>query len=330
MSRRLSQMEIFFGNAAYLAGQTVKGEVRFQVPQSIKLAEVQVRLQGESKTSWVNKTSDNIFDSVEPHLNHAHSLDHYLDQVGDGEMLPQGSHVIPFQFHLPVDLPSSFEGEFGHVRYACHISAQLALEACLPSTSKKIIGVDKPLKIVALTPLSVLGAGLGPVSIDESFEIVKCFGAGSKISASLAVPRRAFMAGEKIPVTVSVHAGKNRRSKLNRAQVNLIQEVHFRSVSFFQTAADLKTQIRVLDSAQVAVTASASDPGKSQKNGCASSQVFVSLPADALPTTLVNPSTLITINYCLRLDLGRPGCELSLPIGVASLNDMPGPAEQPL
>ena len=32
--------------------------------------------------------------------------------------LSSGEHYIPFTFDLPMDLPCSFEGQYGHVRYA--------------------------------------------------------------------------------------------------------------------------------------------------------------------------------------------------------------------
>jgi hypothetical protein len=35
------------------------------------------------------------------------------------KILPAGVHEIPFEFTLPKSLPSSFEGDFGYVRYTC-------------------------------------------------------------------------------------------------------------------------------------------------------------------------------------------------------------------
>jgi hypothetical protein len=34
-----------------------------------------------------------------------------------GPLLQAGQHTFPFSFILPHNLPSSFEGQFGHVRY---------------------------------------------------------------------------------------------------------------------------------------------------------------------------------------------------------------------
>ncbi len=33
-------------------------------------------------------------------------------------MHPQGQHEYPFTFHLPQNLPTSFEGQYGYVRYS--------------------------------------------------------------------------------------------------------------------------------------------------------------------------------------------------------------------
>lgn len=37
--------------------------------------------------------------------------------LGHGEKLPSGQHNFPFQFMLPPTLPSSFEHQYGQVRY---------------------------------------------------------------------------------------------------------------------------------------------------------------------------------------------------------------------
>ncbi len=39
---------------------------------------------------------------------------------GDAEMHPAGVHPYNFSFNLPQGLPSSFEGEYGYVRYECN------------------------------------------------------------------------------------------------------------------------------------------------------------------------------------------------------------------
>lgn len=41
--------------------------------------------------------------------------------TADEMVLPEGEHCFPFSTVLPPKLPSSFEGEFGHIRYTVKV-----------------------------------------------------------------------------------------------------------------------------------------------------------------------------------------------------------------
>jgi len=41
--------------------------------------------------------------------------------LGSDQTLSAGEHVYPFNYVLPVNLPSSFEGDYGHVRYSVKV-----------------------------------------------------------------------------------------------------------------------------------------------------------------------------------------------------------------
>lgn len=55
--------------------------------------------------------NDHVFINFSIHLDAGHG------QGGDNSILPAGSYSYPFQFKLPTNLPSSFEGVIGYVRY---------------------------------------------------------------------------------------------------------------------------------------------------------------------------------------------------------------------
>lgn len=106
----------------YSAGEAVTGSVYLSISakHSIKIKDLTVTLAGEGKTSWVNKVSDNIYDSTEPYLNMKQTFKNILDTLVDEKgHLAAGFHRFPFKFALPYSLPSSYEGEFGYVRYSC-------------------------------------------------------------------------------------------------------------------------------------------------------------------------------------------------------------------
>ena len=51
---------------------------------------------------------------------HYRASEQYLEQsatLQPGPLLPAGTHIFPFTFLLPPNLPSSFESKIGHVRY---------------------------------------------------------------------------------------------------------------------------------------------------------------------------------------------------------------------
>lgn len=44
--------------------------------------------------------------------------------VGEGSVLDSGKHVYPFSFILPPNIPSSYEGQYGYVRYTIKVILQ--------------------------------------------------------------------------------------------------------------------------------------------------------------------------------------------------------------
>lgn len=103
----------------YFAGQLIKGTLIITFPIAIQVQEIGILMIGESRTHWVNKTSDSIFDSYEPYFNNFIDLSWYLKQATDGDSLLEGKHQFDFSYQLPHGLPSSFEDEFGFTRYRC-------------------------------------------------------------------------------------------------------------------------------------------------------------------------------------------------------------------
>jgi len=49
----------------------------------------------------------------------------FIAAEGDTISLEAGSHSYPFKFSLPSDVPSSFEGEHGYVRYTVEAKIDL-------------------------------------------------------------------------------------------------------------------------------------------------------------------------------------------------------------
>lgn len=90
-----------------------------------------IRFLGEANTKWsetkkVRDDQGKEQDETEELTGHEEYFEnHYYllgAKSGNEINLPAGTHVYPFTCALPPTLPSSFEGEFGHVRYTIKVT----------------------------------------------------------------------------------------------------------------------------------------------------------------------------------------------------------------
>lgn len=86
---------------------------------------------GEANTSW--NTTEKVRDSdgkerdetvpLSGHEEYFSNTFYLLGSKNGAEIvLPPGQHSYPFTCALPASLPSSFEGEWGHVRYTIKVT----------------------------------------------------------------------------------------------------------------------------------------------------------------------------------------------------------------
>lgn len=90
-----------------------------------------IRFVGEANTHWseTKKVTDEHgkeHDETEELTGHEEYFENHYYLVGAKSgneiTLPAGDHTYPFTCALPQNLPSSFEGEFGHVRYTIKVT----------------------------------------------------------------------------------------------------------------------------------------------------------------------------------------------------------------
>lgn len=87
--------------------------------------------KGEAQTGWAieeSRTNDQTHETEKERIDLSGSEEYFKTQyyliggAGGGEHeLPAGTKEFPFTCVLPPTLPSSFEGEFGHVRYTVKV-----------------------------------------------------------------------------------------------------------------------------------------------------------------------------------------------------------------
>lgn len=121
--------------------------------------------------------------------------------LGSETELPPGTHTYPFTCALPATLPSSFEGEFGHVRYTIKVT------------------LDRPWKFdqdmkMAFTVIAPVDLNVNP-RVKEPFklELEKSFCCFCCKSGPLAVitsiPQTGYVSGQILPITCEIDNASN-------------------------------------------------------------------------------------------------------------------------
>ncbi|KRY74025.1 Arrestin domain-containing protein 15 [Trichinella pseudospiralis] len=290
------------------AGTVLSGHLVIALTVPIRIGQLVVALTGEMRTKWVDKVSENIFDSVEPIVNFKTQM--YLNERGTDDPVEPGNYSLPFQFTLPLHLPSSFQAEFGFIRYVCFATATiLPGQTCSIGTTKqcKEFKVEKEINIVDVVRFQDLRhvGRQRPVQAEECFELIGCCRKQGRIEALIRLDEGVFLVGDTILAKLEIQ-NCSRRRPLRRCSLFLLQEALFHSQSFHGTTSSNRTLVKVLDVASLQLP---------QPGDRFSQNVELHIPENTQPSSLDAP--LIRLRYRLKLDLGD-SCELILPIDIAS------------
>jgi 16S rRNA A1518/A1519 N6-dimethyltransferase RsmA/KsgA/DIM1 with predicted DNA glycosylase/AP lyase activity len=110
--------------------------------------------------------------------------------------LPRGEHTFPFQYQLPQNIPPSFEGTVGSVRY--EIRAKVVRSGLLKANHRAstFLAVREHADLLRLC--------MEPRMYDKSSRVsCLCFNFGS-INMTCNVPRTGFSPGDVIPLSVHI------------------------------------------------------------------------------------------------------------------------------
>ncbi|ESO88266.1 hypothetical protein LOTGIDRAFT_165704 [Lottia gigantea] len=210
----------------------------------------------------------------------------------DSAMLPAGINTYPFQFQLPGNLPSSFEGQYGYVRY------------WLKST------IDQPWKFdhttkTAFTVICLLDLNREPTASeprqghDEKTLCCWCCKSGP-ISAVFRIDRGGYVPGEAITLNVEINNSSNR--KVNGSSVN------FKMVTKYHARCKTKTQSRSLAKIK-------HGEFKQGENDIWSGERLIIPP---VPPSFLTGCRIIDIHYYLELkvDPSGPAFDLCIPFEI--------------
>lgn len=126
---KLKSFEIVFENpqGVFFTGQVMSGTVCLELTEPLTMRELRLTCLGRAFVHWSevenvgHRGGRQRIETVE----HTDTEDYFQYRFSlwkggvsdDKGSLPAGDHAFPFTFTLPPGLPSSFEGDYGYVRY---------------------------------------------------------------------------------------------------------------------------------------------------------------------------------------------------------------------
>lgn len=206
----------------FYPGHSISGHVKLSLQAPMDMCGLQVTFKGQASCHWKEMYDEtkvfHEYTNKELILKETKCVFGSLD--GDSEQIstqPTGKHSYPFSFVLPIDIPSSFEGKFGHIRYI--IKANVVRPWKFDHKVKRPVIINE----IIDTNLIQYAAGIGG---EKNKEIgCSCGTMGGPLDMTAFVDRSCYCPGESILINANV---MNLTSKnMNYLQTKLVQTVTY-------------------------------------------------------------------------------------------------------
>uniref|UniRef100_A0A1I7WUW3 Arrestin_N domain-containing protein n=1 Tax=Heterorhabditis bacteriophora TaxID=37862 RepID=A0A1I7WUW3_HETBA len=112
-----TKLNIVISETRVLAGEYINAKVLLDSgdPDTV-ITSFTAEVKGVGRTGWVNIHTDKIFETEKLYLFTQMSI------CPSGMSVPVGKHQFPLQLLVPEDAPSSYESQFGSVRYQIKVT----------------------------------------------------------------------------------------------------------------------------------------------------------------------------------------------------------------
>ncbi|XP_059473861.1 arrestin domain-containing protein 17-like isoform X2 [Neocloeon triangulifer] len=212
----MEELKIVLEKAVFFARQNVSGTISLRNNQPLKFRGVTLNLTGKAKASWSESDGDgsSTYSKKEPYFRQQSLL------VGSGReemVVDGGQHRYPFNFNLPRDIPSSFEGEHGYVRYC--------LSAVVDRPWRSDLETTVPLNVVALVDLNNIDPPIAEPATASQAHMFSC--TAGVVNVVLSLPTGGVVPGQTLRPTLEVEDNSN--ASLRRVRLKLVQIVTYKA-----------------------------------------------------------------------------------------------------
>ncbi|XP_070543132.1 arrestin domain-containing protein 3-like [Ptychodera flava] len=219
-------------NVVYEVGDVISGFVHLKLNDSIKCKAIYLRFRGKASTEWLDDIAPIIrtgFSNITRCCNDKFVLEERVNIWGkgkggmlgttDGKYLAVGEHRFPFRLRLPrEELPCSFEGQYGFVRYfaSCILQRHRAADITVRE-GFTILG--QPVDFKTMPEIQ------DQMGREQQKRVSCCVGPSSHIVLTAGTNRHGYIPGDKIAIKVDLENNSDRR--VTRVNAALLQEVKY-------------------------------------------------------------------------------------------------------
>lgn len=260
-------------------------------------------IKGIGRTGWVNIHTDKIFETEKTYI------DTQVQLCDSGTCLPVGKHQFPVQIRIPLNCPSSYESQFGSIRYQMKVELRA-------STDQASCSEVFPLVILTRSffddvPLNAMS----PIDFKDEVDFTCCTLPFGCVSLNMSLTRTAFRIGESIEAVVTIN--NRTRKGLKEVALQLIMKTQFEARSRYEHVNEKKLAEQLIEMVPLGAV----------KSRCRMEfeKCLLRIPDAAPPTQNYNrgagESSIIAIHYVLKLT-ALPGIECEIPLIVTSCGYM--------
>ncbi|CAD5215662.1 unnamed protein product [Bursaphelenchus okinawaensis] len=264
------------------------------------IKEFYVELRGKGRTGWVNVHTDKIYETEKDYLNATVPL------CPPGMQLKPGRHQFPFRVRVPPSAPSSYESQFGVIRYTCRVVLMTNSEQ---STAVEVF----PFVVVSTSYFDEIpSAVMQPIDYKDEVDFTVCTLPFGTVYIRVSLPKTGYQLGEEVRPTIQIKNAT--RKTVKDCSVQLVLKAQFVAISRYEHVNDCKLVEQQLDSIPIGRI-----KGRSEENF---KSLKLTIPDYAVPSVPPDQSemehSIISLSYVLQLT-AQPKIEMEIPLVVTSL-----------
>ncbi|XP_053665036.1 arrestin domain-containing protein 17-like [Anopheles marshallii] len=206
-------------HGVFFAGQKFTGTVDIDLPKAKKVKGISLKVTGLARVLWSETYGTGttiVFQGKEDFLKH--SMDFVRSETDEPIVVEPGRQVYKFALVLPTTLPTSFEGDYGYIRYTVRVVFERPWK--FDQSYKIAFTVVNQLNLNTVSP---------PVNVAVVQEHIKHFYCGPCRSPPLAInvllPMTGYVPGQFILAKADISNGSNK--SISEVKLKLRRRVRY-------------------------------------------------------------------------------------------------------